>query len=69
MSAAFYQVLVGLKPTFQIAYPDNFRSVMKAFNWVDLDWDELAYPEGELYFYDFRCCSLCESSVAHHKAA
>ena len=47
MAAAFYQVLVGLKPTFQIEYPDNFKTLMKAFNWIDLDWDTLAYPEGE----------------------
>ena len=47
MAAAFYQVLIGLKPTFDLEYPDNFRSLMKVFNWIDLDWDHLFYPEGE----------------------
>ena len=46
MAAAFYQALIGIKPTFDLEYPDNFRAVMRAFNWIDFDWDQLAYPQG-----------------------
>ena len=48
MAAAFYQALTGMKPTFDLEYPDHFRKLMNAFKWTDFDWDQLAYPQGEL---------------------
>ena len=57
MAAAFYQVLVALKPTFDLTYPDNFESLMSVFAIVDLDWDKFFYPQGGLSACGTNPCS------------
>jgi hypothetical protein len=52
VAVAFYQVISGLEATFGIGpLPDELKTVIGAFEWMELNWTVLAFPVGCLNSY------------------